>query len=49
MNARTVEAGEMYGFKVINIFPESCTEEEWSDFADSMSTILKESEAENSV
>lgn len=47
INARTVEAGEMHGFKVINIFPDTCTEEEWADFADAVSMILKEPDIEN--
>jgi hypothetical protein len=41
---KTVEAGEMYGFKVINTFPDTCADEEWTDFADSMSKILKGTE-----
>lgn len=47
MTARTVEAGETNGFSVVNIFPETCTVDEWTDFADSMSSILNEAEAED--
>ena len=47
MNMRTVDAGEMHGFKVINVFPDGCTDEEWTDFADAMSKILKYEDDEN--
>jgi len=37
----------MYGFKIINIFPESSPNEDWADFADSMSKILKETKTKD--
>ncbi len=44
MDTRAIEAGEMFGFKVVNIFPANCTDDEWTEFADTMSRILKKSE-----
>lgn len=44
---KQVEAGEMFGFKVINIFPESSTDEEWQDFAEAITKILSKKEDEN--
>jgi hypothetical protein len=38
---KTVEAGEMFGFRIINVFPEETTEEEWADLADAMSRLFE--------
>ena len=46
---KTVEAGEIHGFKVTNTFPEQASDDEWTDFADSMSAVLKGIEACHSV
>ncbi|MDR2909630.1 MAG: hypothetical protein LBU86_07085 [Oscillospiraceae bacterium] len=37
---KTIDAGEMYGFRVVNIFPEDSTDDEWADFADAIIRIL---------
>lgn len=39
---KEIMSGEMFGFKIINIFPDNCSEDEWMDFADAMAKILAE-------
>jgi hypothetical protein len=44
---KIVEAGEMFGFRIINVFPEESTEEEWADFADAMTRLFEEKEKDS--
>jgi hypothetical protein len=47
ISVREVKAGTMFGFQIINRFPDSCTEEEWTEFADSMSKIFDKKDVQN--